>query len=120
MERASLWKGIWIMMVLCLVTYSNHFYNDFHFDDSHTIVNNAAIRDIRNIPLFFKDGSTSSVLPQNQSYRPVTTTSLAIDYWLGGGYNLFAFHLSTFTLFLLQGVLMILLYGRLFNTSGVD
>jgi tetratricopeptide (TPR) repeat protein len=120
MSRASLLKGIFIMIVLCSITYSNHFFNAFHFDDSHTIVNNAAIRDIRNIPLFFKDGSTSSVLPQNQSYRPVTTTSLAIDYWLGGGYNLFVFHLSTFILFLLQGVLMILLYGRLFNTSGVD
>jgi len=35
-----------------LAAYANHFYNSFHFDDAHTIVNNAAIRALRNIPLF--------------------------------------------------------------------
>jgi len=105
-------------MVLCTITYANHFYNGFHFDDSHSIQNNSYIRSLGNVPLFFKDGSTSSALPQNQSYRPVTTTSLAFDYWLGGGYNLFFFHLSTFILFLLQGVLMIWFFLRIFNISA--
>lgn len=107
-----------LIMVLCTITYSNHFYNSFHFDDSHAVQNNGYIRNIHNIPLFFKDGSTSSALPQNQSYRPVVTTSLAVDYWLGSGYNLFFFHLSTFILFLLQGILMFWLYIRIFKISA--
>lgn len=108
-----------IVVVLLLVTivYSNHFHNSFHFDDSHTIENNVFIRDIKNIPLFFKDGTTNSSLPQNQSYRPIVSTSLAIDYWLGKGYNLFYFHLSTFIFFLMQGVLMFLFYKKIFNFS---
>lgn len=106
------------MMGLCTITYANHFYNGFHFDDSHTVQNNGYIRSIHNIGLFFTDGSTSSTLPQNQSYRPVVTTSLAFDYWLGGGYNLFYFHLSTFVLFLLQGILMFGFYARIFNVSA--
>lgn len=34
--------------------YANHFHNSFHFDDSHTILNNVYIRNFSNIPLFFR------------------------------------------------------------------
>src|SRR4051812_32978767 len=102
---------ILVVLIATTITYSNHFHNAFHFDDAHTVENNIYIRNIRNIPLFFKDGTTSSVLPQNQSYRPIVTTTLAIDYWFGKGYNLFYFHLSTFILFLAQGVLMFMFFS---------
>jgi protein O-mannosyl-transferase len=111
------YQWILLMLICCMITYSNHFYNDFHFDDFHTIVNNAYIRDMHNMALFFKDGSTSSVLPANQSYRPVVTASLAIDYWLGGGYNLFFFHLDNFLLFLLQGIGMFYLFKKIFDVA---
>ena len=105
-------------MVGTTVTYSNHFFNSFHFDDFHTIVNNVYIKNIGNIPLFFQDGSTFSSLPTNQSYRPVVTTTLAIDYWLGGGLRTtFFFHLSTFLLFLVQGACMYILYLGIFRTA---
>lgn len=102
-----------ILIIAATITYSNHFKNAFHFDDSHTIEENLYIRDIKNIPLFFKDGTTFSSLPSNQSYRPVVSTTLAIDYWLGDGFNLFYFHLSSFILFLLQGLLMFLVVYKL-------
>src|SRR6476646_2813714 len=98
-------KTIIFLLFLSIVTgiaYSNHFENSFHFDDSHTIQNNLFIQDLKNIPRFFIDGTTFSSLPQNQSYRPVVSTSLAIDYHLGNGYDPFYFHLSTFLLFLVQ------------------
>lgn len=107
-----------LIIAATVITYSNHFNNAFHFDDSHSVENNAWIRDIHNIPTFFKDGTTASVLPQNQAYRPVVVTSLAIDYWLGNGYNLFYFHLSTFVLFLLQGLLMLYFFKRILQSSG--
>jgi len=106
-----------LILLAATVVYANHFYNGFHFDDSHSIYSNPNIRNIKNIPKFFKDGSTSSILPQNQSYRPVTTTSLAIDYWLGNGYDAFYFHLSTFLLFLLQGWLMIVFFKKILALS---
>ncbi|WP_299246653.1 tetratricopeptide repeat protein [uncultured Aquimarina sp.] len=95
-----------IMVIVTTITYLNHFDNSFHFDDFHTITENPNIRNLKNIPDFFTDGSTIGSLPQNQSYRPIVTTSLAIDYWLGNGYNIFYFHLLTFILFILQGVLL--------------
>ncbi|HVS94599.1 MAG TPA: tetratricopeptide repeat protein [Mucilaginibacter sp.] len=117
MKRNTLFFYIILILTATTAVYLNHFYNGFHFDDSHSVWNNPNIRNIKNIPLFFKDGSTSSVLPQNQSYRPVTTASLAIDYWLGGGYDLFFFHLSTFILFLAQGLLMLYVFRKIYNIS---
>jgi hypothetical protein len=32
-------------LLAVVITYSNHFRNDFHFDDAHTILNNLFIRD---------------------------------------------------------------------------
>lgn len=105
-----------LLLVAVTVTYSNHFHNTFHFDDMHTIVNNVYIKNIRNIPLFFKDATTISSLPANQSYRPVFVTSVAFDYWLGNGLKPFYFHLSMFVLFLMQAVLMYLLFIKIFDT----
>ncbi|MDF2433870.1 MAG: hypothetical protein JWP44_3501, partial [Mucilaginibacter sp.] len=108
------------MMLITLVTYLNHFNNTLHFDDFHTILNNANIRSLKNIPRFFTDGSTMSILPQNQAYRPVAVTSLALDYWLAGGNYPSYFQTSTFILFLIQGGLMVLLFNKMFDLSLKD
>jgi protein O-mannosyl-transferase len=107
-----------LLFLAVTAAYINHFHNGFHFDDSHSVVDNPYIRDLKNVPLFFKDGTTSSVLPQNQAYRPVVTTSLAVDYAFGNGYDLFAFHCSTFILFLAQGLLMLIFFKKLLSLSS--
>src|SRR4029079_3097479 len=86
-------------LVLLLAASANHFHNGFHFDDGHSIVENTFVRDIGNIPRFFRDATTFSVLPLNQSYRPVLQATLAIDYWLGGGYRPVVFQIDTFLWF---------------------
>ncbi len=116
-------KKIWVYLLLlfAVVTfaYKNHFTNPFEFDDSHTIVTNYYIRDIKNIPLFFKDAATFSSLPSNQSYRPVVTTLNAIDCWLGGKAEPipFYFHRSIFISFLILGIFVFLLSRELFNKA---
>lgn len=106
-----------IAVAMATLVYSNHFNNAFHFDDSHAIENNLFIRDVKNIPLFFKDATTFSSLPSNQSYRPIVSTTLAIDYWLGNGYNMFYFHLSAFVLFVLQVIIMFFFIFKIFSIS---
>jgi protein O-mannosyl-transferase len=106
-----------ILITAIVITYSNHFNNGFYFDDVHAIVNNAYIKDIGNIPLFFKDGRTLDSLPSNQTYRPFLVTTFAFDYWLGHGFKPFYFHLTTFILFITQGVLMYFLYAKVYNLS---
>jgi Flp pilus assembly protein TadD len=100
------------------LTYSNHFHNGFHFDDYARIPDNVYVRSLSNIPKFFTDTNTSAVLPQLRVWRPVVTTTLAVDYWLGGGYNLFYFHVSTFLWFLAQLGLMYLLFVSVLERTG--
>jgi protein O-mannosyl-transferase len=104
-------------LLLAVATYANHFHNDFHFDDTHAIVNNAYIRSVRNIPLFFTSPETFSSLPSNQSYRPLVTTTLAVDYRLGGGLNPVAFHATSFVLFLALCALTLALYRRVMDDA---
>jgi tetratricopeptide (TPR) repeat protein len=89
-----------LLLLAILAAYANHFHNSFHIDDRHTILSNASIRELRNIPLFFRDATTFSALPSNQSYRPLVSTLLAIDYQLAHGLEPFWFHLSIFVLFI--------------------
>jgi tetratricopeptide (TPR) repeat protein len=102
-----------VLVLAIVAAYSNHFENSFHFDDAHTIVNNAAIRELRNIPLFFRDGTTFSALPSNQSYRPLVSTLLAIDYKLGSGLDPFWFHLSIFAFFVALTLLLAFVIYRI-------
>ena len=90
--------------------YANSFENGFHFDDFHTVVDNPAIRSLRNVPRFFTDASSFSVLPANRTYRPMVSASLALDYAMGGGYRAIWFHVGTFGLFLGLVVVLFLLY----------
>src|SRR6266480_1934305 len=104
-----------LLLVGLLAAYVNHFHNSFHFDDAHTIENNAAIRELRNIPLFFRDATTFSSLPSNQSYRPLVSTLLAVDYSLGHGLQPFWFHLSIFALFAALTLLLAFVIYRLID-----
>ncbi len=106
-----------LALAAVVATYSNHFRNDFHFDDGHTIQNNLYIRDLRNIPLFFESPKTFSSLPANQSYRPLLSTTLAIDYRLGRGLNPLAFHITSFVLFTAQCAALLILFRRLMDRS---
>lgn len=99
------WLGFFALLLVVYIPtvliYLNHFDNAFHFDDFHTIVENPSIRDLGNLALFFTDGSSFSVLPSNQSYRPLLSLSLALDYWIGGGLTPWYFHAQSFAWFLL-------------------
>ena len=108
------------LTLVVLAAYANHFQNRFHFDDSPTIVENRFVRDLHNVPGFFKDASRFSANPAGQVYRPIVSVSLAVDYWLGKGYNPVFFHLSTFLWFAVQLILMFFLYRRIMDRADPD
>lgn len=95
------------------LAYANHFTNGFHFDDSHAVIDNPYIRNLRNTPLFFTSARAFSVLPANRAYRPLVPLSLAVDYRLGGGLKPVYFQASTFFWYLLQIVLLYALFRRI-------
>ena len=90
-----------LMLLAVGAAYANSLHNAFEFDDFHTITDNPAVRSLDNLPRFFTDATTFSVLPANRTYRPVVSTSLALDYAMGHGYVPSWFHLSTMVWFLL-------------------
>jgi tetratricopeptide (TPR) repeat protein len=112
--------GLFAVLALISLAYSNHFGNAFQFDDSHAVVDNPYIRDLHNFPRFFTDTSTSTSLPSNRSWRPLVTASLALDYWLGKGLTPAWFHASTFFWFLLQICLMYALFRRICDLARPD
>ena len=114
-QKIPSFLGLAALLLVISAAYSNHFQNSFHFDDAHTIVNNAAIRELRNIPLFFRDATSFSSLPSNQSYRPLVSTLVAIDYKLAGGLQPFWFHLSIFALFIVLVLLLAFVIHRLLD-----
>lgn len=106
-----------VLFAALIAAYANHFNNGFHFDDSHAIVDNVHIRNIKNIPTYFSDPKMFSADPAHWGLRPVVTTTLAIDYWLGNGLNPFYFHLSTFIWYILLCVLLFFMYKNLLKQS---
>jgi tetratricopeptide (TPR) repeat protein len=108
------------LLLAVTLTYANALHNDFHFDDFHTITDNPSIRSIRNIPRFFTDATTFSVLPANRTYRPFVSTSLALDYKLGHGYNPLTFHLSTLLVFLTLLLTLFHLYRLTLRSEGAE
>ena len=106
-----------LALLALVATYANHFQNAFHFDDVHTIQNNLFIRDLHNIPAFFVNPHTFSALPANQSYRPLVTTTLAVDYRLARGLNPVVFHATSFVFFASQCVVLVFLYRRVMDLA---
>lgn len=115
-DRALLFTAISFLVIL-LLAYANHFDNSFHFDDSHTIVDNVHIRTLKNIPDFFHDPTMFSVSTNHQSIRPLVTTTLAIDYWLAGGLHPWMFHLSTFLWHIGLAIMLYFMYKQLISKT---
>ena len=114
MSRTRFFPLAVLLLVVGLV-YGNSLSNSFHFDDFHTITDNPAVRSLGNLHRIFTDTTAFSVLPANQTYRPVVTASLALDYALGHGYAPFWFHLSTLLWFLVLVALLYLFFEQLFD-----
>ncbi len=72
------------LCALGLGAFANALGAGFHFDDSHSILENPWIRSFRYLPRWFTDSTTFSVLPQNQDWRPMVLTAHALSYLLGG------------------------------------
>ncbi|HRN47026.1 MAG TPA: tetratricopeptide repeat protein [Niabella sp.] len=115
-KNKSFYYSLFAVIITVIIAYSNHFQNEFHFDDFHTIVNNGAIRKISNIPQFFTDARMFSASPTHQTLRPLVTSTLAIDYWMGNGFTLFWFHLTNFLWHIGLCIILFFLYKKLLST----
>jgi Flp pilus assembly protein TadD len=99
-------------IVLIAAAQANSLDNPFHFDDSHVIKNNLYLRSLDFVPRYFTDAHTFSSLPQNATYRPLVTLSLALDYARGHGLDPRPFHVTQIVLLLIAGALLVVFFER--------
>lgn len=98
------------LMLLTFMVYSNTFKNEFVWDDTQLIVKNTFIKDIHNLKhVFSKDyftysGQEAWVHSGRESFRPVTTTSYFIDYYIWAN-NASGYHLTNLILYMLAVIL---------------
>ncbi len=115
-------SGFLLAAAACLTllfgAYGNTFGNAFHFDDSHVLVDNLYVRSLGNAGRFFTDARTFSALPQNQTYRPIVSLSLAIDYALGRGLSPRIFHVDQLFLLALLGLALFFFYLRIMERAA--
>ncbi len=105
---------------LLAAAYANFLDNGFHFDDGHVLVENLYVRSLGNVPRFFADAGTFSKLPANAAYRPLVTSSLALDYAIAGGLRPRTFHVSQLTQMALLGLALFFFYRRIMEAQGSD
>lgn len=97
---------------LIVAAYASSLENTFHFDDSHVVVNNIYVRSLEHVPRYFTDAYTFSSLPQNATYRPLVTLTLALDY-ARGGLDPKAYHVTQIALLLATGALLLAFFAPL-------
>lgn len=102
-----------LIVTISLTLYANTLKNSFVYDDVHTIVNNALIKDISNLPMLFDKGEYFSRSGE-ASYRPAVTFTYFIDYAL---YELkpWGYHLTNILLHAANGVLLYIFLTLFFN-----
>ena len=116
MRTTGLFLGCCLVCLgLLLAAYSNFFQNQFHFDDTHVLVNNLYIRSVGNAPKFFTDALTFSSLPLNCTYRPLVPLALSFDYFLAGGLSPIVFHASQLVTLVLLGLALYFFYRKIMD-----
>ena len=109
--------AIAVAVIVFATAYSNSLHNAFSFDDTHVVQQNLFIRDLANLPRFFADARTFSSLPQNATYRPLVSATLAVDYAIANGLSPVVYHVTQLLLFALVGFFAAVLYRRVFATA---
>lgn len=117
-SNRRLWLAAGGAVLLWALAYSDSVTNSFHFDDDHVIQRNQWIWSLRNIPKFFQDARTFSTFSPNANYRPLVSTTLAIDYAIAGGLYMLPFHIDQLLFFLLVGVLFFFVARALLDQAG--
>lgn len=108
--------AVWLAVVIG-ICWIGGVTGGFHFDDSHSVETNLAVRSLRNIPSFWTDPKTSSFIPENRVYRPLVYTFYSFC-WLFGGGSTVPFHFMKMMMHFLVCLSLFLIWRRLWKQPG--
>ena len=107
-----------LLILVSIIIFSNTFQNPFMWDDNELIVENRYIKHLKFIPFLFSFTYWKYHHPLTKGfYRPITTTSFALDYSLWGT-NPFGYHLTNLILHILNVMLIYLTLSLLGRGKG--
>jgi len=97
-----------LFLLLGIGVYYNTFDHEFHLDSTWGLKENHAVRDLSNIPSYFKDPFTLTSLRANADYRPILQITYALNYAISE-YNMWSWHLTQILLHVLNALFIVLL-----------
>jgi tetratricopeptide (TPR) repeat protein len=81
-----------ILVGAAFAVFSNNYRHDYPLDCGHMLLDNPSVRSLKNVPSYFKDPLTFTILPANADYRPVLQVTYALNYWISQ-YDTWSWHL---------------------------
>jgi len=104
-----------ILAVISFAVYANSLQNEFVFDDESVVQGDPTIMDLSNIPKFFT-GEMGFHKVIGAYYRPVVSSSYAIDYAIWE-FNPVGFHLTNILMHVINVLLFFTLLRLMFEKS---
>lgn len=90
--RLDSWKVPVGLALWVFILYANTLGNNFHYDDTHSLIDNTSVRSLGNVGRFFLDPGSFSAMPDARMYRPLLLVTYAVNYAIDG-YDAFGYHL---------------------------
>ncbi|MCW5890940.1 MAG: tetratricopeptide repeat protein [bacterium] len=94
-----------LLAIVIATTYANALHGPFVFDDWHTLERNPHLRSLANVPRFFVDPDTTTILRENKDLRPLLVTTFALN-WAVSGADTWSWHATSLLLHWLACVLL--------------
>lgn len=116
MSRSPYLPSILLIAIISISVYANTLKNGFVYDDGDTVVNNALIRDLRQLPKLF-EGNDYFKLSGETSYRPVVTFTYFLDY-ASFGLESWGYHLTNILLHAVNSVLLFIFLSLVFKSPA--
>ena len=108
----------WAVLLVAVTVYANSITNGFALDDTSIVGENPKIESLARLPEYFTtDYWEPSV--RGGLYRPLVTTSIALNYVVGG-YEPLGYHLANIAMHAVVSVLVLLLFRRITSDPWVS
>lgn len=111
------WKVPAGLVLWVVILYANALDNSFHYDDTHSLIDNTSVRSLGNVGRFFLDPGSFSAMPEARMYRPLLLVTYAVNYAIGG-YDSFGYHLFNVLLHAANVCLVWLVARRVLGGHG--
>ncbi len=110
-------KAAWFLGFAVVFAYGTSIFGGYHFDDGHSVQSNVAVHSLSNIPSFWTDPTTSSMIPENRVYRPLVYTFYAFCWAIGKGSTV-PFHLMKMAMHWLVCLSIFSMWSYLWRRPG--